>query len=286
MRRASRACCAVASRQLAHVWLSAWLPHTQRCAPRPEIVPNVILLDDIATILFSSTLKIRMCISFGQSLMLISLICLRIRFQKNISRVLFIVFPAFFLITSCARSPNQTKVVEARILLGDNQMDSVTAGSLRVDLELSSDAQGPTASMSTQGSIRTAQSTVLRIAVDTSAPEAARARLLGVSTGELVFAMGKADAVGTSNAQCSASPVAVGDAAYVVQSRNVLPTSATCSCSAFAIGIVAPSLAERTLNAQLPDDRRQIFHLTGCWPENGCAPTAAKQMSEANLVKV
>jgi hypothetical protein len=130
------------------------------------------------------------------------------------------------------------KVGAARKFLNDNQLDSVTAGGTSIDIELSAAAEGPTAVASTQGSITTALTSVLRIAMDLSAPEPARARLQGVSTAEVVFANGKAGAVGTSNVQCSAIPTAVGDAAYVAQARTATAISATCSCSGFAIGIV------------------------------------------------
>ena len=129
-------------------------------------------------------------------------------------------------------------MADARRLLDDRQMDSITAGAVRIDLELSSAAEGPTAVTSTKGSITTARSTVLRIAVDPSAPDPAGARVLGVSMAELVFAAGKADATGTSNVECSANPTAVGNAAYIAQSRTVTAISATCSCSGFAIGLV------------------------------------------------
>jgi hypothetical protein len=153
-------------------------------------------------------------------------------------RALFIVVPACLLFASGARSLDRARVADARKLLDDRQMDSVTAGAVRIDLELSSAAEGPSAVTATQASISSARSTVLRIAWDPSAPEAARARLLGVSTADLVFGNGKASAAGISNVQCSANPTAVGDAAYIAQSTTTTTVSATCSCSAFAIGLV------------------------------------------------
>jgi hypothetical protein len=102
--------------------------------------------------------------------------------------------------------------------LNDSELDSVTAGGVKVDLELSASAEGSTAVTSTQGSITAAHTTVLQIAVDPSAPAPARARLLGVSAADVLFAIGKANAAGTSDVQCSAAANAVGDAAYVMQS--------------------------------------------------------------------
>jgi hypothetical protein len=128
--------------------------------------------------------------------------------------------------------------LKARKSLSDAQLDSVTAGTASMHIELFAAAEGPAAVTSTQGSIATAQSNVLRIAVDPSAPEPARARLLGVSTADLIFANGKADAAGASAPQCLATPTAVGDAAYVAQSRTATAISATCACAGFAIGIV------------------------------------------------
>jgi hypothetical protein len=118
------------------------------------------------------------------------------------------------------------------------ELDHVTAGGVKVDLELSASAEGPAAVTSTQGSITTARATVLKIAVDPSAPAPARARLLGASAAELLFAMGKANAAGSSDVQCSAAANAVGDAAYMMQSRIATAISAVCSCSAFAVGII------------------------------------------------
>jgi hypothetical protein len=153
-------------------------------------------------------------------------------------RALLILLPVSFFSAGCAGSIEVARVVEVRKFLNDNELDLITAGAASIDLELSAAAQGPTAVTSTQGSITTAHSTVLRIAVDPSAPEAARVRLLGVSAAELVLAIGNANATGTSNVQCSANATPVGDITYVAQSRNATAISAICSCSALAIGIV------------------------------------------------
>ena len=159
--------------------------------------------------------------------------------RKSYFWPLFILLPACFLISNCAQSLHPAKVADLHRFLNDRELDSVTAGGVGIDLELSAGAEGTTAVTSTQGSITTARSSVLRIAVDPSAPEPARARLLGVAAVELVFANGKANAAGTSNAQCSAASAAFGDAIYVAQSKTVTGTTATCSCSGFGIGIVA-----------------------------------------------
>jgi hypothetical protein len=159
-------------------------------------------------------------------------------FRKHHFRILVIIFPACLFIAGCARSFDVATTVDARRFLNDRELDSVTAGGVKVDLELSASAEGPAAVTSTQGSIITARATVLKIAVDPSAPAPARARLLGISTAELLFAMGKANAAGTSDVQCSAVANAAGDAAYTLQSRIATAISAVCSCSAFAVGII------------------------------------------------
>ena len=125
-----------------------------------------------------------------------------------------------------------------RTVLDDKALDLVIAGAARADLDLSAAADGPTAVVSTQGSITAARGTVLRIAIDPEAPGPAQAKLLSQSVADFVLANGKAEASGTDNAQCSASLAVIGDVTYVTQSRMTTPTSATCLCSGFAIGFV------------------------------------------------
>ena len=91
-----------------------------------------------------------------------------------------------------------------------------------------------------------ARTTLLRVALDPAAltptPQArpAQGRLLGISTAQLLFAAGKAQATGASNAQCSAAMNVVGDVVYLVQSTAVTAVSAICSCAAFVIGNISP----------------------------------------------
>ena len=150
----------------------------------------------------------------------------------------FLVLSLF--IAGCVHTPKLAKAPDARRILDDRQLDSVTAGAVSVDLELSASAAGPTAVTSARGSIMTARTTVLRISVDPSAPAPAAAQLLGASAADLAFGAGEAKATGATNAQCSAIPTATGDFTLLSQSRIATGVTATCSCSAFAIGIVAP----------------------------------------------
>ena len=149
---------------------------------------------------------------------------------------LLILFAACFCTASWAVAPDLTKVVDGRKLLSDEELDTVTAGGVNVDFDLSAGAGGPNAITSAQGAIRTTRSPVLRIEVDPSAPEAARSKLLGVSTAELVFGFGKADAEGSDNVQCTAAPTVVADVTYLSLVKTMSLLSATCSCATFALG--------------------------------------------------
>jgi hypothetical protein len=156
------------------------------------------------------------------------------RSQQDSFRTVLVLFSAWFFVASCVQSLG----AETRRALTDAELDTVTAGGAKVSLELSSTAQGPAAFASTQGSILRTHSPVLHVAVDPLLPVTMRAKLLGVITAELIFANGKANAAGASNVQCSAIPVAAGDAAYVAQSAMATTISAMCFCSGFAIGIL------------------------------------------------
>jgi hypothetical protein len=161
------------------------------------------------------------------------------RLRKHLFYVLFVLLPACLLTASPARSLEATKVLHSAKVLNDRQLDSVTAGAVSINLDLSASAEGPTAVTSTQGSIRNARTTVLLLGMNLAAPKSAQAQLIGMPTADLVFAIGKAGASGASDAGCSAVLSGVGNALYVAQSRTSTPISATCYCSAFAIGIVS-----------------------------------------------
>ena len=162
--------------------------------------------------------------------------------RKHHSRPASFIFHASLFIATSLQSPALAKGLELPILLDDKELDFVTAQGGSVTLDLSASAQGAGATSSTEGSVITAGSTILRVALDRQAPEAARARLLGVEPVNLIFAAGHAAATGDSNAQCSASLVTAVDLYFIMQSTvaAVTATSATCSCAAFAIAPVGP----------------------------------------------
>jgi hypothetical protein len=128
-----------------------------------------------------------------------------------------------------------------RRVLRDEQLDSITSGNASVALDLFAFAQGPNAATSTTGSVRTARTTVLRVAMDPTAPDVARARLVGVLPADVILASGEAKATGDSNAQCSATIEPVGELAFITQAsaKAATATSVTCSCAAFAIALIA-----------------------------------------------
>ena len=125
------------------------------------------------------------------------------------------------------------------IVLGDEAMDSVSAGQVRMDLELAATANGTDAMTSTTGSVAIGHTTAVRVALDPSAPPEARARLLGTTDVEVGIAAGQAQAAGANHADCSAN-VAIegGDYTAVKQVQNFTAVTATCSCTALAIGFL------------------------------------------------
>jgi hypothetical protein len=109
-----------------------------------------------------------------------------------------------------------------------------------MDLELTANAQGSSAITSTQGSVTIGRTTALRVEIDPSAPEPARARLLGAFDADVGIAVGKADAKGENGAQCSANVATTGaDYTSIVQSRDFTAVTASCSCTAVAVGLLA-----------------------------------------------
>lgn len=125
-------------------------------------------------------------------------------------------------------------------VLAPEEMDAVTAGKIRIDLDLAAAAKGPTAMTSTEGSITTGNTTAVRVAMDAAAPEQARARYLGQSNVEVGVAVGKAQATGAVDAKCSAVPTITGaDYAITSVTQNLTSLTATCNCTAVAIGILS-----------------------------------------------
>jgi hypothetical protein len=147
------------------------------------------------------------------------------------------------LLTSGCLAPESQVVARQTVaalptLLDDGQLDVVTAGAGSVTLDLSASAQGAGSISSTGGSIQTARSTILRVAFESGL----RARLVRVDPVDYVLAAGRASAMGTSHAECSATLVTAIDLVFIMRvgAATVTTTSATCACAAFAIAPVGP----------------------------------------------
>lgn len=104
-----------------------------------------------------------------------------------------------------------------------------------MSLELSAVAEGLTATTSVQGSIHTGKTSILLVEITNPY----RAKLVGVAAADLVFASGSATATGDTAASCSAQATLDGGAAFFSQtgSMTLTPTSATCTCGAFALSL-------------------------------------------------
>ncbi len=150
---------------------------------------------------------------------------------------LIFVFGACIL-TGCTHIPEPSALRVVRILT-DPELDMATAGAVGIRLDLAASADGSSAVTTTEGTIKTAHTTVLRIELDPSAPPEAAARLIDVSTADFVYGVGKAQAAGTENVQCSATPMAFGTATITSESRTQTSVFAGCSCAAVAIGTPA-----------------------------------------------
>lgn len=132
----------------------------------------------------------------------------------------------------------------APIVLSDRQLDFVTAGESKLELDLSAAAQGPTATAITSGTSQSAGAKILLIETSSNAHGVTGARLLGTVPATLVLATGKAQASGAT-AQCSANVVTSGEFAYLTEAslRTAAPGSAgvattvTCACAALAIAL-------------------------------------------------
>lgn len=128
----------------------------------------------------------------------------------------------------------------APLLLSDEALDSVVAGKLDMDVELSATADGASAMTSTTGSVAVGETTASRIVLDPTAPSEAQAKLLGASDVEVGIATADAQATGASHATCSASVAVSGaDYVYTAQSQNFTAISATCSCTLVAVGFIS-----------------------------------------------
>ena len=161
-----------------------------------------------------------------------------------VSLGLWLAYAGFAYATPPASAPHAA--LNHAIELSDLQLDSLTAAAA-VRLNLSAFAQGPTAATVTQGSVRSARTSILPIAADPRAPAAARWHSTGAPVPAAVFlASGRASATGQSGAQCTATVEMIGDFAYSkdiserasVPATAAAPPSVTCLCSAITISLL------------------------------------------------
>lgn len=136
---------------------------------------------------------------------------------------------------ACAAPPGPPTA--APTPLRDVALDAVTAGAVTMNLELSANADGPSAMTSTTGSVNIGRATALRVAPADAA--GTPARLLATMDVDVGVAIGKAQASGANDATCAANTAISGaDYSYIAQSQNFTALAATCACTAMAVGFV------------------------------------------------
>jgi hypothetical protein len=148
-----------------------------------------------------------------------------------------VAFAASALTPECRAREQPASTAPIVLTLG--QLDNITARGTSVRVEAIAEAQGPTATTSTQGAVRSVQTTVLRIDYDPHRPPSAQAKLLGVVPAQFYFAQGLALANGANSVRASVSIVLSGSFAYVqqVSETALTTTSITQAAAAFAIAI-------------------------------------------------
>jgi hypothetical protein len=168
------------------------------------------------------------------------------RIRDLLSRTRFGPFFSLILIsvgclsnTACV-SPMASGARYRAFALTDKELDRATAaGGATLSLDLLAFAEGSTAATLAQGSIRTGRTSILRIDVTPVAPAVYRAKLVGTTDADLVFASGSASATGDVTASCSAQARLEGHAAFFAQTSSIAltPTSAICACGALALSV-------------------------------------------------
>jgi hypothetical protein len=127
------------------------------------------------------------------------------------------------------------------MLLSDKQLDRITAGGVTLRVDLSAEAQGPTAVASTTGLIQSADTTVLLVRIDAGGAAGPTPHFLGQAPATVYLAGGQAIASGDATSNCSANVEASGDFAFLTgvslkTSTAGPPTpTLTCGCAAFGI---------------------------------------------------
>lgn len=126
------------------------------------------------------------------------------------------------------------------MVLTEAQMDKITAGTIRMQIDVAGSAEGPAASTSVDSQSRIVEAKVLRVAMNPGAPPQASARLLGETPAEIAIGFGHAFASGESSAGCSARAEAIGniDFSHYTNTTIMTPKSVTCLCSLFAVSFI------------------------------------------------
>jgi hypothetical protein len=158
----------------------------------------------------------------------------------------FVVLVGLWLCNdSLARATEPSRTLGSPIVLSDKQLDQVTAGAVTLGLDLTAAAQGPSVVAFTQGTVRSAGTTVLQVDLSPDPARGPGARLQAVVPATVFFAAGNAAASGASNPQCAANVETTGDFAFLTEatlntatpSAAGSPMTVNCACAAFAIAL-------------------------------------------------
>jgi len=126
------------------------------------------------------------------------------------------------------------------LLLSNKQLDRITAGGATLQIDLSAEALGATATTSAVATIQSVNTAILLVQIDSEGAKIPRVRFLGHAPATVFLGAGRATASGATSRDCSASIEASGDFDYLtsVAQRTIapgIPTTLTCACAALAI---------------------------------------------------
>lgn len=132
-----------------------------------------------------------------------------------------------------ARTASGTKI------LSNAQLDGITAGGdFSMDLDLNAYATSRTATTTTFGAVHIGGADVIRIDTNPKTAGPTGTRYLGSKRATILYGGGEAAANGAADSNCNAKLTVVAPTIdYLRQSQFVTttPTSAICTCAAFAI---------------------------------------------------
>ena len=116
-------------------------------------------------------------------------------------------------------------------VLADAQLDSITAGTMTVAIDLVALARGRTAFTSTMASLQSVHGKIL---MTDMRPGSTRQQMV-----DLAYGYGVATAAGNSASQCSATPRIDGPVIFtrISNTQITTPSLAICSCSLISIGL-------------------------------------------------